>query len=49
MENINDSIEAKTNLESASVSIVGVTFRIITDSEQTSGAYSLVGMLITPN
>ena len=49
MENTNSSITAVANLDGDSVSIVGDTYRIIVGSEQTSGAYSLVDMLIPPN
>ena len=49
MENTNSSITAVANLDGDSVSIVGDTYRIIVGSEQTSGAYSLVDMLIPPS
>ena len=49
MESTNDSIEILANLEGNSLPIVGDTYRIIIGSEQTSGAYSIVDMLIPPN
>jgi quercetin dioxygenase-like cupin family protein len=49
MENTNNSITAVTTQEGDSVSVVGDTYRIIAGSEQTSGAYALVDMLIPPN
>ena len=49
MESMNNPIISIADLEGDSVSLVGDTYRIIIDSEQTSGAYSLVDMLIPPN
>jgi hypothetical protein len=37
------------NLEGDSVSLVGDTYRIIIGTEQTSGVYSLMDMLIPQN
>ncbi len=49
MENIINPITSVADLEGDNVSLVGDTYRIIIGSEQTSGAYSLVDMLIPPN
>jgi hypothetical protein len=49
MENTNNSITTVATLEGDIVSVVGDTYRIIVGSEQTSGAYALVDMLIPPN
>jgi hypothetical protein len=46
MENTNNSITAVATLEGDIVSVVDDTYRIIVGSEQTSGAYALVDMLI---
>lgn len=49
MDSTNNSIIAIDDIEGDSVSIVGDSYRIIIDGEQTNGAYSLVDMLIPPN
>ena len=49
MKNTNNSITAVATLEGDIVPVVDDTYRIIAGSEQTSGAYALVDMLIPPN
>lgn len=49
MESTNDFSETIANLENDSLSIISDIYRITIGSEQTSGAYSLVDMLIPPN
>ena len=46
MENTNNSFTAIAPQEGPSISVVGDTYRIIVDGEQTNNAYSLVDMLI---
>jgi quercetin dioxygenase-like cupin family protein len=48
MENTNNSLTAVAAQEGPSVSVVGDTYRIVIGSEQTSGAYALIDMLIPP-
>ncbi|MGA7541774.1 MAG: hypothetical protein WBW34_01820 [Nitrososphaeraceae archaeon] len=48
MENPNNSLTAIAPYGGPSVSVVGDTYRIIIDTEQTNGAYALNDMLIPP-
>jgi quercetin dioxygenase-like cupin family protein len=49
MENTNNSITAVAAQQGLSISVVGDTYRIIIDGEQTNGAYTVIDMLIPPN
>jgi hypothetical protein len=48
MESTNNSLTAVAAQEGPSVSVVGVTYRIVIGSEQTNGAYALIDTLIPP-
>ena len=48
MQNANNSFTVVAAHEGPSVSVVGDTYRIIIGSEQTTGAYALIDMLIPP-
>ena len=48
MKSTNNSITAVSANEGPSISVIGDTYRIIMESEQTNGAYALIDMLIPP-